>query len=344
MAIPEQVRKQSEAVQELYKQLNGEAGTSDVAEAGQETVVAGDNDDDAADEIVYGDAAQAPGDEHTAGASDKEDENSDTYAQRWRSLQGSYNATVRQKSELEQRVQQMEQLLASLSAQQSATSTPAQQEQTQSQRLVSDDEVNEYGESIDVMRKVSREELVPVAQRLAQIENMLQQVQANVVPQVQAVAQRQQVTAEQQFWSDLTSYVPNWRDINDNASFQTWLLDVDPLTGTNRQTYLEEAQRSLDAHRVSAFFQTWLESTGQASVAQSTSATSNELERQVSPGRSRGVSASANRQPKTYSPDDIKKFFNDVRSGKYKGREQERDRLERDIFAAQREGRIVVNA
>lgn len=343
MAIPEQVRKQSEAVQELYKQLNGEADTSGNAEVEQETVDAGD-DNPPADENVQDDATQAPADEHTTGASDKEDENSETYAQRWRSLQGSYNATVRQKSELEQRVQQMEQLLASLSAQQSATSTPAQQTQTQPQRLVTDDEVNEYGESIDVMRKVSREELIPVAQRLAQIENLLQQMQANVVPQVQAVAQRQQVTAEQQFWSDLTAYVPNWREVNDNDGFQSWLLEIDPLTGVARQTYLEDAQRSLDAYRVSAFFQTWLESTGQASVAQSTPAVSNELEKQVSPGRSRGTSASAAKQPKTYTPDDIKKFFNDVRAGKYKGREQERDRLERDIFAAQRENRIVANA
>ena len=341
MAIPEQVRKQSEAVQELYKQLNGESDTSGNAEVGQETTDAGD-DASTADANANDNAAQVSGDEHTTGTSNTEDENSETYAQRWRSLQGSYNATVRQKTELEQRVTQMENLLASLSAQQSAA--PARTEQAQPERLVSDQEADEYGESIDVMRKVSREELIPVAQRLAQIEGLLQQMQANVVPQVQAVAQRQQVSAEQQFWSDLTSYVPNWREVNDNDGFQSWLLDVDPLTGMARQTYLEEAQRSLDAHRVSAFFRTWLESTGQASVAQSTPATSSELEKQVTPGRSRGVGASTAKQPKTYSPDDIKKFFDDVRSGKYKGREQERDRVERDIFAAQREGRIVVNA
>ena len=343
MAIPEQVRKQSEAVQELYKQLNGDPDTSGNAEAGTETVDSAD-DARAADENVNENAAQVPGDEHTTGAANTEDENSETYAQRWRSLQGSYNATVRQKTELEQRVTQMEQLLASLSAQQSATQSRTEQVPEQPQRLVSDQEADEYGESIDVMRKVSREELIPVAQRLAQIEGLLQQMQANVVPQVQAVAQRQQVSAEQQFWSDLTTYVPNWREVNDNESFQTWLLDVDPLTGTARQTYLEEAQRALDAYRVSAFFRTWLETTGQASVAQSTPATSSELEKQVTPGRSRGVASSASKQPKTYSPDDIKKFFNDVRSGKYKGRESERDRIERDIFAAQREGRIVVNA
>lgn len=342
MALPEQVRKQSEAVQELYKQLNGETGTSGNAEVGGATVDAVQSTPQA-DVDANENAAQAPGDEHTTGAPNAEDENSDTYAQRWRSLQGSYNATVRQKTELEQRVSQMEQLLATLSQQGSAAAQKAKDTE-QPQRYVTEQDANEYGESIDVMRKVSREELVPVAQRLAQIEGLLQQMQTSVVPQVQAVAQRQQVSAEQQFWSDLTNYVPSWRNVNDDQGFQSWLLDVDPLTGVARQTYLEDAQRSLDAYRVSAFFQTWLESTGQASVAQSTSAASNELERQVAPGRSRGSSAASSKQPKTYSPDDIKKFFDDVRSGKYKGREQERDRTEHDIFAAQREGRIVVNA
>lgn len=342
MAIPEQVRKQSEAVQELYKQLSDESAPAGDTPTEDETVGSEDTSQPA-DEVEDDGAAQTPAGEQTTGASDSEDENSETYAQRWRSLQGSYNATVRQKSELEQRVQQMEQLLATLS--QSQTTAPAQPEQEQAPpRYITDQEVDEYGESIDVMRKVSREELVPVAQRLAQIEGLLQQMQATVVPQVQAVSQRQQVTAEQQFWSDLTSYVPDWREVNDNEAFQSWLLEVDPLTGVNRQTHLEDAQRSLDAHRVSAFFRTWLESTGQATVAQSTPKPAAQLEKQVAPGRSRGAGTTATKQPKTYTPDDIKKFFDEVRSGKYKGREQERDRIERDIFAAQREGRIVVNA
>jgi len=342
MAIPAQVRKQSEAVQELYKQLNGDLEPADTNPT-EDKDMGREDMDYSADANVDDNAAQAPVDEHTPGASDTEDENSGTYAQRWRSLQGSYNATVRQKSELEQRVQQMEQLLATLS--QSQSSAPEQTaKEAELVRYVTEQESSEYGESIDVMRKVSREELVPVAQRLAQIEGLLQQMQATVVPQVQAVSRRQQVSAEQQFWSDLTSYVPNWREINDDVGFQFWLLETDPLTGGNRQTYLEEAQRSLDVNRVSAFFRTWLESTGRAPVAQSSPNPAIELERQVAPGRSRGVGSSSAKQPKTYSPDDIKKFFDEVRSGKYKGREQDRSRIERDIFTAQREGRIVINA
>ena len=344
MAIPEQIRKQTEAVQQLYQQLNPDDNTGGTTSA-DGTVTPVENRDN----TPLADANPAPNNAAPSSANEhkSDDDNlpEETIVQKYKTLQGMYNAEVprlhQQNREMSNRVQQMEQLLASLSAQQASA-----QPQQVVEKIVTDKDVEEYGESLDVMRKVSREELIPMEQRFAQMEQMFKQMQTNVVPQVQAVAQRQQVSAEQGFWADLTSIVPNFRQINDNDAFQSWLLAADPLTGITRQTYLDDALRSLDAKRVANFFRAWLESTGQAAVAQSTGRAQNsELEKQVTPGRSRntGTPASAN-QGKMYSPQDIQKFFNDVRTGKYKGREPERDRIERDIFAAQRENRIQANA
>jgi hypothetical protein len=344
MAIPEQIRKQTEAVQQLYQQLNPDDNTGEPTSAdGTVTPVENRDNTPLADaNSASNNAAPSSANEHK---SDDDNLPEETIVQKYKTLQGMYNAEVprlhQQNREMSNRVQQMEQLLASLSAQQ----TSAQSQQIV-EKIVTDKDVEEYGESLDVMRKVSREELIPMEQRFAQMEQMFRQMQTNVVPQVQAVAQRQQVSAEQGFWAELTSVVPNFRQINDNEAFQSWLLSADPLTGITRQTYLDDAQRSLDAKRVANFFRAWLESTGQAAVAQSTGRAQNsELEKQVTPGRSRntGTPATTN-QGKMYSPQDIQKFFNDVRTGKYKGREPERDRIERDIFAAQRENRIQVNA
>ena len=341
MALPEQIRKQSEAVQELYKQLNAnqeEAGNpADEPSAPVENAEAAPADDN----TETNSPAPSPAVEQKAGEEKVPEE---TVLQKYKTLQGMYNAEVprlhQQNKELNGRIQQMEQLLASLSAQQSAVQAP-----TQVEKLVTDKDVEEYGESLDVMRKVTREELGSVASRIAQMEKMLSQLQMNVVPQVQAVAQRQAVSAEQQFWAELAGNVPNWREVNDDADFQSWLLEIDPLTGISRQTYLEDAQRSLDSRRVANFFRTWLESNGQANVAQTQArVTAPELEKQVAPGRSRAGSAPTDQAAaKTYSPADITKFFDDVRKGVYRGKEAERDRIERDIFTAQREGRIVTN-
>lgn len=347
MAIPEQIRKQTEAVQELYKQLNddGDNGANNADGATPPADSAGANPP-AADDANTGtnSATQSPADGHTSG--DDNDPNSETYAQKWRTLQGMYNAEVprlhAQNREITQRMQQMEQLLATMSA--AKTQQPVQA--APAPVLVTDEDKAEYGESIDMMRKVSREELIPVAQEIASIKRLLAQFQMNVMPQVQNLTQKQAMSAEQQFWSDLTRAVPNWREVNDNADFQDWLLNIDPLSGISRQTILDDAQRNLDVPRVVNFFRTWNELNGQANVAQNPNrqASASELERQVTPGRSRNTGAPNNGGAKTYTPEDIEKFFADVRKGRYKGREAERDRLERDIFAAQRENRIVNHA
>ncbi len=351
MALPEQIRKQTEAVQELYKQLNGDGtngdGATPPADGGTPPTEPVNTSTPTADENAATDnAAQPLSDEHAnSGGKDAEE----TLTQKYRTLQGMYNAEVprlhSQNKELSGRLQQMEQLLATISAQQS-TGRPMAGGQSQIEPLVTDKDQEEYGESLDVMRRVTREELIPVAQKIAQIDRLLQQLQVNVVPQVKNLAQRQAMTAEQQFWADLTTVVPNWRDINEDDDFKTWLLEVDPLTGISRQTILEDAQGNLDVRRVGNFFRSWLEITGQANVAQNTrrNVSASELERQVAPGKGRSAGAPTGNAAKTYSPDDIRTFFDAVRQGKYKGREAERDRIERDIFAAQRDGRITVNA
>lgn len=340
MALPEQIRKQTEAVQELYKQLNVDDNTGEDQSSADGTVTP---DAPAADENTASNSATpAPADEQKPGVESQAED----FAQKYKTLQGMYNAEVprlhQQNREMTQRLQQMEQLLATMSQAPAASAAP----QPVADKFVTDKDVEEYGDSIDMMRKVSREELSSVAQRLNQIEQALRQMQTSVVPQVQAVAQRQHVSAEQQFWAELGAAVPTFRDVNANEAFQAWLLESDPLTGITRQTYLDDAQRALDARRVANIFRTWMEASGQAAVAQSTGkAPTAELEKQVSPGRSRstGTPASAN-QGKMYTPQDIQKFFNDVRAGKYKGRDQERSRIERDIFAAQRENRIQMSA
>jgi len=345
MALPEQIRKQAEAVQELYKQLGADPAQGPEADASENTETEG-TAAPAADEPAANAPAPSPAPEQPTGG----DKAPEDLQQKYRTLQGMYNAEVprlhAQNRELGGRIQQLEQLLATMSSTAPAPGAAPAPAAAPVQKLVSDKDVEEYGDSIEVMRRVSREEVSPVMQRLSKIEQLLQQVQTNVVPQVQAVAQRQAQTAQQQFWSDLTTEVPNWREVNDTQAFQDWLLETDPLTGISRQTYLEDAQRALDARRVSAFFRTWLKSTGQAPVAQSTGSApaTSELEKQVAPGRARSAGAPQTNKGKTYTPADIRKFFDDVRSGRYKGREQERDRIERDIFAAQRENRIQVSA
>ena len=333
MALPAQVRKQSEAVNKLYEELKVDTG-----EQGQEAEATPANTEDtgAAREADSGEG-QAPApkaEEQPAG-----DKTEKTIEQKYKTLQGMYNAEVprlhAEKRELSNRVQQLEQLIASMNA------APAPQ-QAPAQSLITEQDVEDYGDSIEVMRKVFREEMSSKDAEINDLKRLVRQMQGTVIPQVHQLSQSHAVSNEQRFWADLQTAVPDWQDINGSQEFQAWLLEVDPLTGIPRQTYLDDAQRNMDARRVANFFTAWKGTTGgQDARIQRESQPASELERQVAPGKGRSGGAKPQGEAKTYTSEDIKKFFSDVQKGKYKGREAERDRIERDIFAAQREGRIV---
>ena len=334
MAIPKQVQKQSEEVQELYKELNGETETVQ-AETAEATEVPAEQPVEQASDSVEEQAPQSEASEQ--GTSDTQPK--ETWEQKYKTLQGMYNADVprlnAQNREMQSRVSQLEQLLSTVNNQPAEPTPPPQ-----SDPLITDADVKEYGDSIDVMRRAAREEVNAANGRIAQLEKTIQQLQG-VVPQVHQVQAQQKQSSEQAFWAGLSNAVPNWQEINDNPDFQTWLLEIDPLTGISRQTYLEDAQNNLDMNRVAQFFQTWAQANGKVEPAHVNDQAKTQLEKQVAPGRGRGGQPVTQGANQTYSPADIEQFFSDVRKGRYKGRESERGRIERDIFAAQREGRIV---
>lgn len=340
MAIPEQIRKQSEEVQRLYEELNGDVKEEVSNEAPSEPEP--EQPTNASEQQES--AEVQPTEKQDAAASDGKP--GEDYAQKYRTLQGMYNKEVPRlrahNKELGERLAKMESLLATLNQQQTQQQ---QQEPTPQQRLVSEKEVEEYGEdTVDLLRRVSREEYLPYLQKLASLEDTLSKLQSSVVPQVESVIQTQTRTAEERFWESLEHLVPDWREVNANQDFHTWLLEYDPLIGDTRQSLLEQAQGSLDHNRVAQFFNTWKSfyqgSAGKAEPNPSQS----ELEKQIAPGKARSAKTPTGSEAQTYTPEDIKKFFDDVRKGKYKNREDERNRIERDIFAAQQQGRIVVNA
>ena len=334
MSIPKQVQKQSEEVQELYKQINGETEEAQATAEAAPAKAVNDVAEPTTSDSVEEQAPQSEPQEQTE--SGDQEPKQDDWQQKYRSLQGMYNADVprlnAENRDLSSRVSQLEGLLSTMQE-------PAQQTPVQSEKLITDDDVKEYGDSIAVMRKAAREE---VSQEIAQLKQQLGQLQG-VLPQVQQVQAQQKKSGEQTFWSTIASEVPNWSDINNDPDFQSWLLAIDPLTGISRQTYLEDAQKNLDASRVVNFFRTWEGENGKTNTAQvDRTAQQSQLQKQVAPGRSRNNGVKASGQNRTYTPNDIQEFYADVRKGKYKGRDDERGRIERDIFAAQQEGRINV--
>src|SRR5262249_43910088 len=110
------------------------------------------------------------------------------------------------------------------------------------------------------------------------------------------------------------------REIEADPRWHRWLASPDPFTGVPRQQLLNEAISSSSVARVKAFFAGFQAEHGAA-------------------GRSQAQSAARTRrssEKRYYSREDIR---DDHRRGAYLGREAEWNRIEADLFAAQREGR-----
>jgi hypothetical protein len=350
MTLPKQVQKQSEDVQALYKELNAEP-----EKKMEEQPAATDTGLDVPEQELAKASPEVPVEEDTTAPSDSKDEQAptseadehstadtqeskDSWEQKYKTLQGMYNADIPRLNgtnrELNNRVSQLETLLGTINKEEKAV------EPTPVESLITEDDVKEYGDSIDIMRKAAKEEFAGESARVNKLEQDLRQLQMNVVPQVQQVQMEQKTSSENAFWNTLNQEVPNWNEINSNQDFQSWLLEIDSLTGVSRQTYLEDAQKKLDVKRVVNFFNTWGQANGKVNDARENRKAQTQLAKQVAPGRSR-AGQPVSGEGKTYSTSDIKKFFEDVRFGKFKGREDEKKRMERDIFVAQREGRIT---
>lgn len=150
----------------------------------------------------------------------------------------------------------------------------------------------------------------------------------DLAKKVEQIERETRQQSESRFWADLAAAVPDYQSINADPAFHAWLAETDPVSGHQRQRHLSEAQEGLDAARVARIFKAFSGTTTKASPTP----TQQPPPRPVSPGRSRGAERPAD-TPR-YTVEDFVKLQNDIRSGKYRGREAEAEKLEREIHSA----------
>jgi hypothetical protein len=259
----------------------------------------------------------------------------------FRSMKGRYDKAEQVNRELGQRLNQMAQdLIKTQTTLQEVTQAP---KPVQQHRLLTDEEIRDYGpDFLDVVKKAAKEDIAPVVVALQQ--------------QIQEEKQKSHQASLQALYATLDAHIPNWRIINQSPRFISWLRLQDPYSGGIRQALLNDAFRSANAHRVARFFQGFIQdeaATGSAEPAQAqgTPQPSEAAQRQnamtldslAAPGRARAtpdIPQSADSRKPTYTHRQIATFYDNVRKEYYRGRDAEKNAIEADIFAAQREGRV----
>lgn len=253
----------------------------------------------------------------------------DPWEHKYKTLQGRYNHDV---PNLQNKVKELEyQLSEAVRKMQEVVAKP--EPKAESKPAADPQDVEAFGQDlVEMVQRVAermfgnaarnlQEQAVRFEQRLAQLEDALKGT-------TQTVA----VTAEQAFFDRLTKLVPNWEEVNANEAFLAWLGEVDPVYGQPRQAALDAAQRSMNAERAANVFKAFM-----ATIPQQPK--SSPVEKQVSPKAAASTAPTPTEKP-TLSQKQVSDFYNDVARGKYRGREQEMQRIEAMINAAMAEGRI----
>jgi hypothetical protein len=251
---------------------------------------------------------------------------------RYKSMEGRYKRAADDIRALSDQLAHLQTLVATQPA-------PAAPAELQPQSLLTPEEVSEYGdEFLKVVGKKAKEEL---SSEFLTLKNELDQLKRSV----QGTTQLTAAQARRNLEATLDTQVPNWRDINVAPEFHQWLALPDLFSGAIRHSLLKAAYEQNDTPRVVAFFKGFLSQEAALAPAAEPApdATSDKipLETFAAPGRAKTAAASgAPAEKPTFTHAQISTFYADVQRGKYRGREQEKDRIERQIIEAGREGRI----
>jgi hypothetical protein len=258
------------------------------------------------------------------------------------SEENNYLATMGRNRALQKQMGEMEEQLRQLAQEnlrlQRAIEQPRQSAPPSlASYLTPEDEKNFGPEILDVVQRGARQAMAPVLNRLEQ-EN--QELREEVQRNTRSATDRM-----------LDEQVPNWREVNRNPRFHSWLLLPEPYSGIIRDRLLKDAAAAGESSRVVSFFQGFLreeaatghiEPSPNPPPAQPPRVAAVPLSSLAAPGRDRpatgGIPTATPEKP-TYTRADILHYSREYQRGRIP--EADYQRLSADIAVASKEGRVI---
>lgn len=261
----------------------------------------------------------------------------DTWRQRYLTLEGKYKAEV---PRLHAEVRELKASLETAIAKMSAAPAPEKPAPAKS-KLVTDKDAETFGSDlIDLIKRQAQELVSEREVALNEVVKELRAENASLKANVTSVTKTQEATAQEAYVAQLTALVPDWETVNRDQGFLTWLEGQDPLSGLARQALIDNAYQQLDAKRTAVIFNAWKGL--QPAQPPAPPQPKPEVQRQVTPGKSKQVPASpaSDASGKIWSHAEIENFYRDVRAGLYVGKAAEVAQVEAEIDLAVSTGRI----
>ena len=180
----------------------------------------------------------------------------------------------------------------------------------------SEDEVETFGtEFLDVVGRRAQQIVEPIR---AEFERKIAEMGATVA----ATKQTGDAITREQFFREMDSQLPNWRALNEDREFLSWLGLPDPFSGAIRFDLLDDAFKQLNVARTKAIFNGFV--TREASVAPAHKAATSpapdgkvDMASLAAPGRAQSAQAYASAEKPIIKPAEISRFYADVAAGRY---------------------------
>lgn len=321
MSLPRSVRKQAKAAADFYEKPAGDEP--------QDPALKDGNQEPAGADPVKPDA-EAQEQPSEPKPKDEPNKDEDRDAAYWRHrhnvIEGKYRAEV---PKLHTEIRELKDAIAEKDREleQAKQASPAASPQGD----LTDEQLAEFKEAFgeEVVDFVSR----MVAQKAGNApDDKVEELESRLSRFEQEKAE----DAEARFWADLEEAVPKYLTINQDPTFLRWLGEFNPNTGQTYQDDLVSAQHAGNARGVAKVFKLFLK---QSPGTEQEPAKKQVPEEDIEPRASGNSTPPPAGRGRTWSGADISDFYRDRMKGKFS--KEEAERLEADIFAAQKEGRVT---
>jgi hypothetical protein len=321
MALPKQVEEQLKQLEEIEKQLEAAKTPKD-----QPPKEASEGDTQAQAEQDTQTVAEVPPVEAKPDTSAEPAVPEDTWQQKYKTLKGMYDAEVPRLHA------QVKELTAQMNRLQSAVEKPTPKEPDKPTKLVTDADVQTFGEDlIEVQRKVARE----VAMEFRSEIDALKADNDKLREQLQSTGSKM---VEASFEQKLHRLVPDFDAVNVDPKWVEWLNEYDPILRGPRKLVAQDAFNRGDADAVADYVVMFKKSIAPVEPPKSKV---EELSKQVQPRRTGSGTGQPAPQGKTYSSRDIERLFKQAADFGAKGKLDEARKLEAEIDAAYMDGRVT---
>jgi hypothetical protein len=347
VALPKQLRdqvRQGKEIEDQLRKAQEEAGSNDESQQEIDKLLAEvtQNEEKPKAEVTELHPKPEGGDPKVTPEPEAKVERTD-WKQKYSVLKGKYDAEVPRLSE------SLRQANARIDSLEDKLAQPlVVEEQPEPPRMdFTAEEIADYGEDLlDVIGRKARS--IVNAEYQPKIDSLTREIDT-LKRDVGETGQRVAKQETNEVFDQLDKTVQDWRKINVDPEFHEWLDQLDPFSGETRKTLMLNAFNRKNAQQVRAFFDKYAEEnatvipdpTEQPSGQGGTGKSTLDLNDYVAPGQPRsGGDAGAPKDKRVWTNAEVGAFYSDIQKGRYKNRPQDKARIEADIIAATREGRI----